>query len=97
MTASTVASSGAPRKMDGTMSRKLWEMVLATMAMAMYSAGTPDAARAGDMPSRMAEVLLTCTPGSSPAIAPIAMPPMSDASSRLKRQRKHTEYLFSKY
>ncbi len=33
-TAMTVASSGAPKKMDGTISRKLWEMVLATIMMA---------------------------------------------------------------
>jgi hypothetical protein len=62
--------------MDGTMSRKLWEMVLVTMAMAMYSAGLP-------MPQAQAKAqqdrrgVIDVHSGSSPAIAPMTMPPMS--------------------
>jgi hypothetical protein len=80
-TAITVASSGAPRKMDGTTSRKLWEIVLAIIIMATYSEGTPEATSAGVSPRSIADVLFTWTPGSSPAMAPTTIPARTDRAN----------------
>jgi hypothetical protein len=68
-----LSSSGAPRKIEGIVSRKVWVIAMAVMVMQMRSSGAwwPIT---GASSRRIADTRLICTPGRRPVIIPSRIP-----------------------